>query len=83
VRPNFFVSIDKAVLLEQLRQQIWEPWWSALAELILMHDPRGDVELRGNRRELALQPLRRLDPARGRQADLRVVRQGQPGAGEP
>ena len=53
---NFFVSIDKAVLLEQLRQQIWEPWWSALAELILMHDPRGDVELRGNRRELALVP---------------------------
>jgi hypothetical protein len=28
----------------------------SLAELILMHDPRGDVELRGHRRELALVP---------------------------
>ena len=53
---NFFVSIDKAVLLEQLRRRIAEPWWMSLAEVILMHDPRGDVELRGHRRELALVP---------------------------
>ena len=53
---NFFVSIDKAVLLEQLRRRIAEPWWMSLAEVILMHDPRGDVELRGNRRELAMVP---------------------------
>ena len=53
---NFFVSIDKAVVLEQLRRQVTEPWWMALAEVILMHDPRGDVELRGHQRELALVP---------------------------
>jgi hypothetical protein len=53
---NFFVSIDKTILLEQLRRQVHEPWWMALAEKILMHDPRRDVEVRGTRRELALVP---------------------------
>jgi hypothetical protein len=53
---NFFVSIDKAVLLRQLRAQISEPWWLSLAETILMHDPRGDVEVRGRQDELALVP---------------------------
>ena len=53
---NFFVSIDKAVLLEQLRRQVHETWWMQLAELILMHDPRCDVEIRGNRQQLALVP---------------------------
>ena len=53
---NFFVSIDKTVLREQLRRQISEPWWLSLAEVILMHDPRPDVEMRGNHRELALVP---------------------------
>jgi RNA-directed DNA polymerase len=53
---NFFVSIDKLVLLEQLRRQVHEPWWLALAETILMHDPRGDVDVRGSRRELRLVP---------------------------
>jgi hypothetical protein len=53
---NFFVSIDKAVVLEQLQRQVTEPWWMSLAELILMHDPRADVEVRGTRQELALVP---------------------------
>jgi RNA-directed DNA polymerase len=53
---NFFVSINKTVLLEQLQRQITEPWWMALAESILMHDPRHDVEVRGTRAELALVP---------------------------
>jgi RNA-directed DNA polymerase len=53
---NFFVSIDKAVLLEQLQRQVTEPWWMSLAEVILMHDPRADVEVRGSREELALVP---------------------------
>jgi RNA-directed DNA polymerase len=53
---NFFVSIDKAVLLEQLQRQVTEPWWMQLAELILMHDPRSTVEVRGTRAELALVP---------------------------
>jgi RNA-directed DNA polymerase len=53
---NFFVSIDKTVLLGQLRRRVTEPWWMALATTILMHDPREDVEVRGDRRRLALVP---------------------------
>jgi hypothetical protein len=43
---NFFVSIDKHILREQIAQ-VTEPWWLALAETILFHDPRLDYELRG------------------------------------
>jgi retron-type reverse transcriptase len=43
---NFFVAIDKQVLLQQLASRITEPWWLALAEQILMHDPREDYEVR-------------------------------------
>ena len=53
---NFFVSIDKRVLLAQLARRVTEPWWMRLAATILMHDPRQDVEVRGDRRELALVP---------------------------
>ncbi len=53
---NFFVSIDKAVLMGMLERKVTEPWWLALAETILMHDPRADVDVRGSRRELALVP---------------------------
>ena len=53
---NFFVSIDKTVVLAQLQRRVHEVWWFDLAETVLMHDPRGDVEVRVNRRELALVP---------------------------
>ena len=53
---NFFVSIDKTVLLEQLQRQVTEPWWKALATVILMHNPRNDVEVRGTAYELAQVP---------------------------
>ncbi len=53
---NFFVSIDKQVLRAQLARRIPEPWWLRLAELILFHDPRQDVELRCPPRLLALVP---------------------------
>lgn len=43
---NFFVAIDKQVLRRQLAARITEPWWLALAEQILMHDPREDYEVR-------------------------------------
>ena len=43
---NFFVAIDKQVLRQQLDKKIAEPWWLALAETILMHDPREDYVLR-------------------------------------
>lgn len=45
---NFFVSIDKDVLRQQLASRITEPWWLALAEQILLHDPRQNFELRGD-----------------------------------
>ncbi len=44
---NFFVAIDKNVVLTQLARRITEPWWLALAETILMHDPRLNYEFRG------------------------------------
>jgi RNA-directed DNA polymerase len=53
---NFFVSIDKTVLMAMLRRRVKETWWLALAQTILMHDPRLDVEVRGTARELALVP---------------------------
>nr|WP_249938096.1 RNA-directed DNA polymerase [Variovorax sp. 3P27G3] len=53
---NFFVSINKAVLREQLARRILEPWWLSLAEVLLMHDPRHEVEVRSRPHELALVP---------------------------
>ena len=53
---NFFVSIDKQVLRNQLARRVTEPWWLQLADTILMHDPRGDVELRGQPELLARVP---------------------------
>lgn len=53
---NFFVSIDKCVLREQLAARIHEPWWIALAEQILFHDPRANFELRGGTHQLRLVP---------------------------
>ena len=46
---NFFVAIDKQVLRRQLAARITEPWWLALAEQILMHDPRENFETRSPR----------------------------------
>ena len=53
---NFFVAIDKHVLRAQIARHVPEPWWMALADTVLMHDPRGDVELRGCRALLAKVP---------------------------
>lgn len=49
---NFFVSIDKRVLEQQLIARIPEPLWQRLALQILQHDPRTDYELRSPRRLL-------------------------------
>lgn len=54
---NFFVAIDKRILAELLAARIHEPWWLELANTILFHDPRHDVELRGRADRLALIPL--------------------------
>ena len=53
---NFFVAIDKHVLREQLARLVDEPWWMRLANVILFHDPRLDVEVRGTDSELRLVP---------------------------
>lgn len=53
---NFFVSIDKRVLADQLTKRIFEPWWLALALQILMHDPRENYEYRGDPAALELVP---------------------------
>ena len=45
---NFFVAIDKPTLFAQLAGRIDEPWWLALTEQILFHDPRQDYEYRGD-----------------------------------
>ena len=43
---NFFVAIDKTVLHDQLATRVHEAWWLRLAETILFHDPRVDVDVR-------------------------------------
>ena len=53
---NFFVRIDKNILCELLAKKITEPWWLALAETVLFHDPRQDFELRGNSAPLVRVP---------------------------
>ena len=53
---NFFVSIDKRIVFEQLARRVTEPWWLDLAGTILFHDPRQDFELRGSQAELDLVP---------------------------
>ncbi len=45
---NFFVSIDKRILLGLLAKKIHEPEWLALGEQILMHDPRQNYERHGS-----------------------------------
>lgn len=49
---NFFVTIDKGVLAEQIAAEVIEPWWLDLANTILWHDPRKNYEFRGARRDL-------------------------------
>ncbi|WP_445607753.1 RNA-directed DNA polymerase [Burkholderia multivorans] len=53
---NFFVSIDKRILLELLLAKIPEPFWRSLTETVLMHDPRGDYEYHGDPAMMDLVP---------------------------
>ncbi len=54
---NFFVSIDKRIVLDLLARQIHEPFWMALAETILFNDPRQDFDQRGDPAALQRVPL--------------------------
>jgi retron-type reverse transcriptase len=53
---NFFVAIDKQILREQIAAKVTEPWWMALADVILFHDPRSDYEFRGTPDMIELVP---------------------------
>jgi hypothetical protein len=53
---NFFVSIDKPILRDLLAKRVHEPWWMALAELILMHDPRPGALMQSGRATMARVP---------------------------
>lgn len=53
---NFFVAIKKQPLFEQISKLVTESFWRDLAGIILFHDPRTDVELRGSAERLALVP---------------------------
>jgi hypothetical protein len=53
---NFFVSINKNVLREQLARRIHEPWWMQLAELVLFHDPRTNYRFHGDTSLIRLVP---------------------------
>lgn len=53
---NFFVSIDKRIVGQQLTKRITEPWWRQLALDILFHDPRRDVVTQGRPEEFARVP---------------------------
>jgi len=53
---NFFVSIDKRILRDLLLAKISEPFWRELTELVLMHDPRGNFEYRGDPAMMQLVP---------------------------
>jgi RNA-directed DNA polymerase len=58
---NFFVAIDKRILQAQLHAKVTDPFWRWLTDTVLMHDPRTDYELRGDRRLLdRVPPHKRL-----------------------
>jgi len=66
---NFFVSIDKRILWPTLSAKIPESWWRNLCALVLFHDPRENVEMRGEKSLLRLVPphkrLMQASPHRG------------------
>ncbi len=53
---NFFVSIDKRILRHLLLRSIAHPWWRALADRVLMHDPRQNHVLQSSPHKMALVP---------------------------
>lgn len=53
---NFFVSIDKQILQQQIAAKVTDGWWLALGEQILFHDPRQDYEFKGIAETINLVP---------------------------
>lgn len=53
---NCFVSIDKRIVHDVMREPITDSWWIWLLETILFHDCRTNYEVRGNPHVLAKVP---------------------------
>lgn len=53
---NFFVSINKPILRDLLARRIHEPWWLALTEQVLFHDPRSGAKIQSPRKLRGLVP---------------------------
>lgn len=53
---NFFVSINKHILLGLLAKRIRHPWWMALTEKVLMHNPRENCTHQSSAHKQALVP---------------------------
>lgn len=53
---NFFVSINKYILIDLLARKVREPFWLWLTETVLFHDPRENFDVRGRESDLARVP---------------------------
>lgn len=53
---NFFVSIDKHILMGLLKRRISDQWTLWLTETILFHDPRENVKIKGASKLFSLIP---------------------------
>lgn len=53
---NFFVSIDKDILMQELERYVQEEWILKLLRQIIYHDPRTNVEIRSNKWKFDLLP---------------------------
>lgn len=53
---NFFVAINKQVLQARLHTRVAPGFWRWLTDVVLLHDPREDFELRGDPALAALVP---------------------------
>jgi len=53
---NFFVSIDKNILFEQLKKHVQEEWILKLLKQILFHDPKSNVLVKSSKNKMELIP---------------------------
>ncbi len=43
---NYFNSIDKIILFNEIKKSVFEPWLLDLIEMIIFHDPRNNVRMK-------------------------------------
>lgn len=53
---NFFVSINKHILMDLFARKVWEPRWLWMTQTVLFHDPRENFAVRGRESDLARVP---------------------------